>query len=198
MPSLDGGRAVRVRYDTPSFAGFTLSGSRSAGETLGNGSVSPSTDSALRYQSPDGTSPFGNRAICEVQAGIGYLRNDGAPHRDIVSGSVSVLLETGWNATIAGGVRDAETGADGGYGYVRIGWRGRLVPLGETAFSADLYSGAETATGMKHARAVGIEAVQVIDSTAVEVFAGVRRFQTDGPVALKDATSILGGFRVRF
>ncbi|EKE44825.1 hypothetical protein OCGS_1058 [Oceaniovalibus guishaninsula JLT2003] len=200
MPSLDGGRAVRARYDTPTFgSGFTLSVSQSTETTLApSDDVPSSTQVALSYLSPEGTAPFGNPAIRQVQASFGYLSFDTPRDRNVIGGSVSVLTVGGWNATVAGGVRDEDDRTDAGYVYGKAGWRGDVFELGETALSTDLYVGFDTAEGIDRSYALGLQAAQQIDGSAVEVFAAIRHYWTEGPRDLRDATMGLGGFLIRF
>ena len=86
--NLDGmGRADRVRYDTPTFFGFTASASTAEDQQ---------NDAALRWGA--------EMAGFQAGAAVAYSEPDGSDHR--INGSASALhLDTGLNLTVAGFVR---------------------------------------------------------------------------------------------
>jgi hypothetical protein len=117
------GRDDRVRYDSPTFAGFQISGSALQGDSI---------DVALRYSADlDGT---------KVAAGVAlaHLSSTSTTIDTQLSGSVSVLLENGFNATVAGGMRDVKGGTldDPVFYYVKLGYRASMFDIGKTSFAS--------------------------------------------------------------
>lgn len=189
MPNYDGGRRGRVRYDTPGFNGFTFAASY--GEEILNQSSDLEVGSiALRYSGESGP--------IKMQGAIAYAHVKPAPgvKYDDIIGSFSLLHDSGFNATIAGGNRD--TG--GQYGYIKLGYIGHWLSYGNTALSIDYYSGNDTAlTTGSQSSSYGLAVVQKFHDVGVDVYLSVRSYELSEPgVNYQDISSVLMGARWKF
>lgn len=166
--NLDGlSRDDRVRYDTPTFAGFTASTSWGADDAF---------DVALRY-----ASEFGG---IRVAAAVAYADGEdgGAVTLDErINGSASVLhTPTGLNLTFAAG-QDELDGADNDpmFWYVKLGWIANFFPIGPTAFAIDYGYSEEIDAEDDEAQTYGIFAVQHLSDWGAEFYTGVRNYDAD-------------------
>ncbi len=171
--NLDGfSRQERIRYDTPSLAGFKVSASWQDNENW---------DVALRF----GQS-FGDFTVA---AGVAYYEED-ATGLDGVSGSASVFHNpTGLNLTFAAG--DSEIDATE-YWYVKAGIKRKYFAAGSTAFSVD-YHDSEVA-GIENEK-FGFQLVQNIDAAATELYVS-GWFAEDELGYEEDA--VMAGARIKF
>ena len=184
---MDGlGRDDRVRYDTPSFAGFKASTSYIAD---GGG------DLALTYGAR-----FGD---LKLAAALAYA--DPAGTSDIVddqiNGSVSMLHSSGFNFTFAGGIQNAKPSGkdDGKFYYGKIGYRTNVCSLGETAFALDYGSFQDITANNDDADTFGAQLVQYFEEWATEYYLGFRHYNLDREHEDYDKiNSVLTGFRVKF
>ena len=129
----DGGRLVRVRYDTPSFSGFSFA--LAYGQDWLSGEEDERDiaqyDASLNYE--------GEFDTFAVAGGIGYYKND--DDTSIWAGSVSALhTPTGINGTFAAGTQDFEDDA-GTYWYGKLGLLRDFIAAGDSAMAIDYYSG---------------------------------------------------------
>jgi hypothetical protein len=129
----DGGRLARVRYDTPSFSGFSVA--FAYGQDLLSGDDDERDinqyDVSLNYE--------GAFETFEVAAGIGYYADD--EDAEIWAGSASALhTPTGINGTFAAGAQDFD-GDNGTYWYGKLGLLRRFLAWGDSAAAVDYYSG---------------------------------------------------------
>lgn len=186
--SFDGGRLGRVRYDTPSFSGFTVSASY--GEQILASNVDFETrDIALRY-----AGEFGD---FRMKGAIGYARIKLAAGlvREDTIGSFSLLHASGFNVTIASGKRTSA----GHYGYGKLGYQAQWFPVGKTALSVDYYSGSDRTSVGSKSTSLGFGAVQKFDKARVEAYLGYRTYElNETAVAYLDASSVLFGARWKF
>lgn len=184
---LDGGRRGRVRYDTPTFAGFTLSAAWGQ-EILADNNDDEFYDVALRYA--------GEFGAIRIAGGVGYTNRDsnGVDTSDTM-GSISILHDSGFNVTVAAGDRD-----DGGnYGYGKLGYIGNWFPVGSTALSVDYYDGSDFVSQGSSASSVGFGAVQKFDDINLEAYLGYRTYElSEVGQSYRDADSILFGARIKF
>jgi hypothetical protein len=126
LTNLDGlGRDDRVRYDSPGFGGFKVS----LGTVQGG-----AWDTALRYS---GELANGTRIV----GALGYadLAGDDSALESQLNGSASVLLPSGFNATLAAGRGESDAGDDVTFYYGKVGYQARLIAAGKTAFSVDYH-----------------------------------------------------------
>ncbi|WP_319524114.1 porin [uncultured Desulfosarcina sp.] len=183
--NLDGlSRDERIRYDSPSFNGFTGSTSYVAD---GGG------DFAVRYSAQ--VDAF------KVAAGAAYA-NPGSTSDSVddqLSGSVSVLHDSGFNGTFAMGTCDYKGGRDGGFFYTKFGYRGRWCPLGVTSLSTDYGRFSDIDADGDDADTIGFQMVQDIQEWGTEAYLGYRLHKLDRNGAdFDNINSFMTGMRVKF
>lgn len=185
--SFDGGRRGRVRYDSPNFSGFSVS--VAAGEeVLASNSNDKFYDIALRY-----ANDFGGG---KVVGGFGFSRRDrNGVDQDDTFGSFSVLLDSGFNVSMAAGSRES----DQDYIYGKLGYKGDWFSFGQTALAVDIYEGANFSTSGSSTSVYGIGAVQKIDSLNMEAYLGLRSYEfSEVATSYQDVDSVLFGARWKF
>ncbi|MEL6683206.1 MAG: porin [Pseudomonadota bacterium] len=187
--NLDGlSRRDRIRYDTPSFGGLTLSGSVGAGDA-GNEEF---YDIAAQYS--------GDFGAFKLDSAVAYAVNE--DDDEIVNGSVSVLSEdTGLSLTLAGGNQEFDAGGDDvTFAYVKAGYQtDALTSLGKTALAVDYAENENVLALDDQATSYGLLAVQKIDAVGTEVYLGVRNYELDVPgETFDDVTAVLAGARIKF
>lgn len=181
-------RKLRVRYDTPSYGGFSLATS------VGTQVVPETTDvtvwdMAVRYNE--------TYDAFKVSAALAFSKPGGS--NSIYDGSVSILhLDTGLSLTLAAGYSDKET-VDGRYGYVKVGYQADIFDVGKTAFSVDAYFGKDIAGKGSESDSFGAQIVQNLDYLQTELYLGARTYSLDQKTAdLQDSFAVLGGARIKF
>ncbi|PCH75354.1 MAG: porin [Rhodobacteraceae bacterium] len=184
----DGGRLGRVRYDTPSFNGFTVSAAY-GDNILATNVTFKTSDIALRYA--------GDAGDFKLKGAVGYKHVElaaGVTFNDTI-GSFSVLHASGFNATIAAGNRST----NGDYGYGKLGYRANWFDIGETALSVDYYRANDRVSAGSTSTSYGFGAVQKFDKYRVEAYLGYRTYQlTETAASYQDASSVLFGARLKF
>ncbi len=131
----DGGRLVRVRYDTPSFSNFGVA------VAFGRNLLSSDSDTREVNQYDVALSWGDTYDSFEVGAAVGYFADDA--DTSVWAGSVSALhTPTGLNGTFAAGTQD-EDGQSGDYWYGKLGLVREFVAWGDSAVSIDYYSGSD-------------------------------------------------------
>ena len=188
--SLDGSRRGRIRYDTPTFNGFTLSVAYGQ-DILTSGNTDDFYDIGLGYS----TELSGGM---EIEAGLGYQvrERDGAPDREDTFASFTFYMPSGFNATFAAGDRNT----NGDYYYISFGYRRDFFGIGETAFAVDFYSGNDFVSVGGEAETYGLAITQDIDKLNVEAYFGYRDYSYTDTTAVSylDAESFVIGARWRF
>ena len=181
------GRKVRIRYDTPKLAGFTLSASY--GEDLLANVHVPVSDVALRYAN--------TFDAFKVEGAIAYAWQDNDV--ELFDGSASILhVPSGLNFTLAAGSQDNGS-RTGRYVYGKAGLIRDLVAWGPTAFAVDYYHGEDIAAASSTSRSYGIAVVQNIKDYNTELYGTYRRHQYDTETAdFRDGNAFLGGVRLKF
>lgn len=195
--NLDGGRTQRIRYDTPSFAGFGVA-------------VALRQDSEIR---PDvGITYGGELAGWEAEAAAAWRPDEDS---DTFHGSASVLAPFGINVTLAGGVEslDDDQGNvdDPNFFFGKLGYRADFFEFGDTRFSVDYFLGHNNADfaapdgELPEATSIGGGVVQKINPLSTELYLGVRNYDVedlyDGANQIDDPDNlitVLSGARVRF
>ncbi|MDF1716445.1 MAG: porin [Antarcticimicrobium sp.] len=187
--SLDGGRLGRVRYDSPSFNGFTFSASYGT-DILKTGNDDKAYDVTLRY----------GKALGEfdLDGALGVVWTDkatGTDTRDTVA-SFSALHSSGLNGTVGYGDRDTS----GNYAYVKLGYKADLFAIGSTAVSLDFYSGDDLVTPGSESESYGLAVVQNIDRLNMETYLGYREYSYEdtSATAYNDLTAVIFGARWKF
>jgi hypothetical protein len=200
------GRRVRLRYDTPNLAGFSLRGSfgRNLLYTNTNAEKQEAVrnqnlyDLALAYNGESGDFKY------EAQAAYSYqdaytVSGKVTPSIEILDGSASVLHgPTGLNLTVALGQQD-NGNYTGDYGYIKGGWQTDLVSWGKTAFAIDYYSGNEINGTGTSSQSTGLSVVQNITDWNTELWATYRTYSYDAATTdYDDAQAIFVGARFKF
>jgi predicted porin len=187
----DGPRRVRVRYDTPSFMGFHASAAygRNLLTTDGGQHDEDLVDLSVTYGGTLGDFRLG------AVAGYFWDRFD----REVLSGSASVIHEpTGINLSFASAELDTGT-RTADYWWTKIGLRRSVFDFGDTALSADYYSGRDMTRNGAESDSIGLALVQTIDHANTELWLTWRQYDYDDPTAsFEDGRAIYGGFRFRF
>ncbi|MFD3191026.1 porin [Sedimentitalea sp. HM32M-2] len=187
--NFDGARLGRVRYDTPTFSGFTLSASWGT-NILSSQNDSETAAIALRY-----AGDFGDY---KMRGAIGYSSTKpggGASDFDDTIGSFSVLHSSGINFTLAGGDRSTA----GNYGYGKLGYLASWFSVGSTALSVDYYRGSDQSGAGSKSKSIGFGAVQKFDNANIEAYLGYRTYElTETAASYQDASSIMFGARWKF
>jgi hypothetical protein len=197
--NLNGVRRVRLRYDTPTVANFTLAAAFGRNLLSSNSDVRDENlvDASLNYAR--------TYDAYQVQASVGYNWREGVAGADAVSiwgGSGSVLHRpTGLNLSLSAATADA-TG-DPSYWYGKLGLLRRLVAWGDTAMSVDYYSGSDFGLGGDVTRSSseswGLALVQNIDRANTQLWLTWRSYEySDDVASYEDATAIFAGARFRF
>lgn len=178
----DGSRKLRVRYDTRTWRGFSLAVAFGTDVVEGG---NRNSDLALRYENTHGD--------YRISGGLGYAFKE---DREVTSGSLSLVhLPSGLTVTTASG----RSTAGGSYGYVKLGAIRDMFAMGETAFSVDYYHGTDVTGRDSLSRSVGLAVTQAVERRNVELFALLRRYSYDNPLAdYREATSFLTGLRWKF
>jgi hypothetical protein len=185
-----GTRRFRIRYDTPVFNGVMLSSS------YGRNVLSPNDDThyydvAIRWT--------GDIAGLSVRTAAGYQWLD-TPNGDTterLAGSASAVhAPSGLNFAVSAGAE--VDGAD--YVWTRVGWRSDVFAFGTTSLSVDYYRGRDFLSEGARTENYGLYAVQSIDASSIDLYAGWRRFTYSDRLgtAYQDADGLLIGARAYF
>ncbi|MCB1497700.1 MAG: porin [Bauldia sp.] len=191
--NLDGvGRKLRVRYDTPTFAGFTLSGSYGT-QVIPEPTDVDEWDAALRY-----AGEFGAFRVAGAVAYSGKGR-ERRPY-GVYDGSVSLLhVPSGLSLTAASGHNDRKDDSDRAYTYAKIGYQRDFFAVGATALSADVYSGSGIRIAHSSGSSWGLQVVQNFDYCQTQLYLGYREYDyEDREAGYKPLRALLTGARVKF
>lgn len=185
--NMDGlSRQERIRYDTPDFNGFVGSTSYISD---GGG------DFAVRYSAQIDAFKL---AVAAAYANPGSTSDT---IDDQLSGSISVLHDSGLNGTFAMGTRDNKGAGrdDGAFFYTKFGYRGRWCPLGVTSLSADYGRYSDISTNGDDADVMGFQMVQDLQEWGTEAYLGYRFHNLDrNGTDYDNINAIMTGMRVKF
>jgi len=181
--NLDGlSRRDRLRYDTPEFAGFTLSGDMIS---------SARYSTALRWSGelPDWR-----------MAGAAAYSYPGGDSDYIINGSTSVLHRpTGLNATLSAGTQEFDDQDNATNYYLKLGWQHDFFTFGGSAMSLDFGRTNDLDEDGDQADTVGLQFVQNIEGYGIEFFAGYRFHSLDRDDADFDDIHVFSaGSRIKF
>ncbi len=185
--NMDGlGRDERIRYDTPSFSGFVGSASYIAD---GGGDV------AVRYSA--------QFDAFKLAAAVAYANPGSASSSidDQLSGSVSVLHDSGFNGTFAMGSRDHKVDGrdDGEFFYTKLGYRASWCPMGVTSLAVDCGRYSDISTDGDDADTFGFQMVQDFKEWGSEAYLCYRFHKLDRDNEdYDDINAIMTGMRVKF
>lgn len=193
--NFDGSRRGRIRYDTPSFNGF------SAGFAYGQNILSSSDDDDYYDVGVFYNNTFSGGV--EFSAGVAYAvrqADDNSGDRKDTIGSASVLLQNGLSFTVAGGTRsnDAVGASDPNYWYGKIAYEDDWISWGKTGVGIDYYDGADFENDGSSTRAWGIAVVQRIDSINTDAYLKYRNHDFKDSVSFDKNEAWVLGARWRF
>ena len=185
------GRDDRVRYDTPSFRGFSAATSYASDKKW-----DVATRYAVEYDD------------FRTAAALAYSKPKGSVNNRY-NGSISVLHSSGLNATFASGAQDYQaSGRDDAWSiYTKLGyivnwdaidvaWMGRL---GSTAFSVDFHRTEDLGQVGDKFSSYGIFAVQNVNDLGGQFYIGIRNHNLDrNGDDLEDVFATLVGGRIVF
>ena len=190
FPTYDGSRRGRIRYDTPELNGFTLSVAYGQ-DILTENNDDDFYDIGLAYESE-----FANGV--EMQAGLGYQvrERDGTEDREDTFASVTFLMPSGFNGTFTAGERNTA----GDYYSVKLGYIFNVLAFGNTAISADFYSGSDSVTDGDSSELYGIGITQSFDNANIQAYFGYRdySYSDNSATSYQDASSLILGARWQF
>ncbi len=156
-------RKNRMRYDTPNFHGFGLSGSVISDRRW---------DTALRW----GGDGYGVKAA--AAAAVAYLHEDDSDYQ--YDGSFSVLHQaTGLNFTFSAGTKDTDIQSDPYNLWGKIGWLTSLNDFGKTAFGVDYGYSENIESDDYEGETFGVAVVQNFDDYATQLYFQFRNFSLD-------------------
>ena len=181
------GRTDRLRYDTPFYAGFALATSGSSGDGW---------DGALTYNRK-----FGETKVVAAfaVASPGDLLGDKIDMQ--YSGSASVLLPMGLNATFSGGYRDLRDSNrdDPTTWYAKIGYKTSFYSAATTAFSIDYGQTEDLAQDDDKAKTWAVTAVHDIADWGTEFYLVYRNHELDRiSTDFDDIDVVMAGARLKF
>jgi len=188
MTNLDGlSRSDRVRYDSPTFAGFQVSGSALSG---GAGDV------ALRYGGKFGgvavkaAASYVNRASQSTTVDSQWVISAAAEHES----GINVRGQFGKTDNSAA-LRD-----DGQIWAVGLGYDASLTSMGTTSFAVGYLVNEDIAVNGDEVTMVDFGIVQHIKDAGTELYAAVTLLEFDDATttSFEDATSIIAGTRIKF
>jgi len=189
-PNYDGGRLVRLRYDTPELGESGITVSVAAGEEF----LDAASDDRVYDLGVFYSGQFGGARLAAA-LGLSRLDRPGAASQETLAGSISVLWDSGFNLGLAAGSREDA----GAYVYGKIGYIGDWWRAGSTALAADFYQGEDTTRQGARTEVLGLGIVQSVDALNLEAYAGYRVYDYADPAARYQAiSSVLAGARWRF
>lgn len=207
----DGSRSLRMLYETPELVdGLSLKGSLennseslNAEDDVAGDGLSPAVGLAFQREFDEGF------AIA-AEASWRRAEQDGGEDAFIV-GSVSVLLASGLNLTVAASWGDLDQQDAVSFAvFAKIGYIGNWWDVGETRFSFDYFNGengpdfASPEGDLPEAKSYGFFAVQEFAALKTEVYAGMRLYELDGAYVdgeekdVDNLNAVITGAMVRF
>ena len=169
--NLDGlGRRDRIRYDTPKFAGFQITGSYSNEDAH---------DIALRYG--------GSFGGVKVKAAVAYASTESINGREAINGSASVLLPFGLSLTVGAGDRDNDR--FGGvtdtteWRYAKIGYKFNGLEMGQTRLFVGYNDNESTRVATDESSYWGLGVVQILEPLGAELYAVYHQFEYERGIA---------------
>jgi predicted porin len=182
---LDGlSRKTRVRYDTPTFYGFSLAGS------------------LITDQRWDASLWWGGQGYGFKAAGAAAIAN---PNQDNTNyqydGSFSMLHEaSGLNLTLSAGLLDRDGQNSGTNLWGKLGWLTKFFSVGETAFSVDYDRSTNFPTNRDQGYSVGGAVVEQFENYGTELYLQYRVYSLDRDLepSVQDMNVGTIGARVKF
>lgn len=186
--NLDGlSRNDRIRYDTPSFAGFALATSYVSG---GMGDV--------------GVTYAGQWGRIKAAAAAGYWSQSGTSTTTEGGwdGSASLLDASGLNFTLSGGKRNhksSNANPDPSFVWGKVGYMAKIFGAGSTNFGVDYGKMSDLNGRATDGKMYGISAVQNFKDIGADAYITYRNFSYDAvAVNAEDIRIIMTGLQVQF
>ncbi len=171
----------RLRYDSPTLFGFTLSGSLISRER---------SDLVLSW----GGEGYGFQAASSFALVNPKISGAGLQY----DGSASILhTGTGLNLTVSGGLLEYKKEKDGTNLYAKLGWLANLTSLGSTAFGVDYTRSRDMAADGDKGYSVGAAFVQAFEKYSTEVYMQYRLFSLNRTQMTPVNNINMGTFGVR-
>lgn len=211
-------RKDRIRYDSPSFAGFTLSGSIASEDKYkptGGANISHkyATDIALRY---NGT--IQDIKLLGALSFYKFSKWQETRTRKVTDASIAVLHEpTGINAAVnfaasklgtetypvAAAAGQASRGVSKTQKFHRaqLGWKANLNCYGSTNFVADYTHSKHTIENDSKGKAYGLGVEQQFKKINSEVYVAVRKLKLERPLAnlqYNNMLAAMAGIKINF
>lgn len=183
--NFDGGREDRIRYDSPSFYGFSAAASAATDDIF---------DFALRYSR--------DYERAKVASAVAYqsLGNNGDVD-DVFNGSVSLLLNNGLNFTLAGGVQNSALASrdDASFYGGKIGYQANIFQVGTTNFSLDYFRNEDVSEDNGEADTWALAVVQNVPDWGTDFYFAFRQYMYDNDVTnYDDINVVMTGARLKF
>ncbi|MDP5215909.1 porin [Ruegeria sp. 2205SS24-7] len=192
----DGSRRARIRYDTPSFNGFSF------GAAWGRNVLADDDD---RDYYDFGTYYSNEFAGTKVNAALAYQvrEGDGSAKREDLIGSASVLLQSGLSFTVAAGTRDVDSDmdTDPNYYYAKVAYETEdwLPNVGKTGIGVHYWDGADFNTDGSDSSVWGVGVAQRIEEYNVDTYLTYQNYAYDDSTNdFDDLSTIVLGARWRF
>ena len=177
-------RRNRVRYDTPTFYGFSLAGS------------------LVSNQRWDGSLWWGGQGFGFKAAAAAAVSNPNEDNTDLqYDGSFSVLHEaTGLNFTTSAGLLDRQDEGDPTNLYFKLGWLTRFFSAGQTAFGIDYTRSVNLPTGRDDGYSYAGAVNQIFEDYGTELYMQYRVYSLNREVEPSVEDMYVGtiGARVKF
>ena len=179
------GRRDRLRYDTPKFAGFQVTGSHLNADAR---------DIALRYG--------GRVGGVSLRAAVAW--SDDGNHTNTVNGSASVLMPFGLSLTIgAAEVEGDDDVANNGqqWRYAKIGYKFKSIEMGQTRLYTDFNFNEDQGGAGHESRSIGVGVVQILEPLGAELYMSYTNWDLSAPnvnQSIDDIDQIAVGARFKF
>ncbi|WP_163338501.1 porin [Desulfopila sp. IMCC35008] len=177
-------RTDRLRYDSPTFAGFSLALSASSGDAY---------DAAIVYNRK-----FGETKVAAALAAA----NPGTDTVDMIySGSASILFPIGINATVSAATQDLDMSdrEDPVNWYAKLGYIAKFTESSTTAFSADYGETTDLDADGDTGKTFAVAAVHNLPDWGTQLYLVYRLHQLDRSNAdYEDINVVMTGARVKF
>jgi porin-like protein len=190
FPNFDGGRRLRVRYDSPTYRNVYVSASLGK-QVLSNVSDSKDSDLTIRYELDS------RRFHIRGAAGYTWINRQTARNNRTGISSFSVKhKQSGIILSVSSGTRDTQ----GNYRYFKLSRDVVLPRIGPLSVSVDYYAANHMVTGGSRSESYGIGIIQRFSEQRLETYLGLReyKYSDQTPIAYRKARSLLVGARWKF